>query len=247
VDQFLKLLERSRALLTGLPTARIGIAPHSLRAVTPETLRLVCEGSPEGPIHIHAAEQIKEVEESVATLGARPVQWLLDNLGVDARWCIVHATHTNENELRRLAAAGAIAGLCPITEASLGDGTFDGATYLAADGRIGIGTDSNIQIDAAAELRQLEYGQRLMRQARNVLALREDESTGRRLLESTLAGGAQALQRPIGAVAVGLRADIVVLDGDHPDFAARSRDQWLDTWIFTIGRAAVRTVLAGGE
>ena len=150
-------------------------------------------------------------------------------------------------EIRALAASGAVAGLCPLTEASLGDGIFDGADYLAAGGRFGIGTDSNIQIDAAAELRQLEYGQRLARRARNVMTLREGESTGRRLFASALAAGAQALQQPIGALAAGLRADIVLLDTDHPDLAARSGDQWLDAWIFVAGRAAVRSVLVGGE
>jgi formiminoglutamate deiminase len=246
-DRFLRLVERARAVIVDLPAARVGIAPHSLRAVTPETLRLVCGAVRDGPIHIHAAEQTNEVEASLAGFGERPVQWLLDNIGLDDRWCIVHATHTTEDELEELAASKAVAGLCPVTEASLGDGIFDGASFLAAQGRFGVGTDSNIQIDAAAELRQLEYGQRLMRRARNVLALHESESTGRRLFDGALAGGAQALQRPVGALAAGLRADIVVFDGDHPDLAARSGDQWLDAWIFVAGRAAVRAVLTSGE
>ena len=202
---------------------------------------------PDGPIHIHAAEQMKEVEESIAVLGSRPVQWLVDNAGLDSRWCIVHATHATDGEIRALAASAAVAGLCPLTEASLGDGIFSGADYLAAGGRFGIGTDSNIQIDAAAELRQLEYGQRLARRARNVMSVREGESTGRRLLATALAAGAQALQQPIGALAAGSRADIVLLDMDHPDLAARRGDQWLDAWIFVAGRAAVKTVLVGGE
>jgi formimidoylglutamate deiminase len=246
-DRFLKLVERSRAVVAGLPAAQVGIAPHSLRAVTPETLRAVCEVAGNGPIHIHAAEQIKEVEESVAVLGARPVEWLIDNVGLDARWCVIHATHTTEPEIRALAASGAVVGLCPLTEGSLGDGIFNGADYLAAGGRFGIGTDSNIQIDAAAELRQLEYGQRLVRHARNVMTTEEGESTGRRLLTSTLAAGAQALQRPIGALAVGSRADIVVLDDNHADLASRRNDQWLDAWIFTAGDTAVKAVLVGGE
>jgi formiminoglutamate deiminase len=246
-DRFLKLIERCRANTAGLPAAQVGIAPHSLRAVTPDTLRAVCEAATEGPIHIHAAEQVKEVEESAAVLGARPVEWLLDNLGLDARWCVIHATHTTEPEIRALAASGAVVGLCPLTEASLGDGIFNGADYLAAGGRFGIGTDSNIQIDAAAELRQLEYGQRLARRARNVMTTEEGESTGRRLLASTLTAGARALQRPIGALTVGARADIVMLDADRPDLAARRDDQWVDAWIFVAGRAAVKTVIVGGE
>jgi len=246
-DRFLELLERCRAIVTDLPAAQVGIAPHSLRAVTPATLRAVCQAVPDGPIHIHAAEQMKEVDECIAALGRRPVQWLMDNAGLDARWCVIHATHTSEREIRTLAASGAVVGLCPLTEASLGDGIFDGAGYLAAGGRFGIGTDSNIQIDAAAELRQLEYGQRLARRARNVMTMQEGESTGRRLFTTALAAGAQAVQRPIGALAAGLRADIVLLDNDHPDLASRRGDQWLDAWIFVTGRAAVKAVLVGGE
>jgi formimidoylglutamate deiminase len=247
VDRFVRLLERTRAIADGLPNARVGIAPHSLRAITPETLRAVCEAAPEGPIHIHAAEQVKEVEACIATLGRRPVEWLLAQAGVDARWCVIHATHMTEPETRDLAASGAVAGLCPLTEASLGDGVFEGARYLAAGGRFGIGTDSNIQVDAAAELRQLEYGQRLMRRERNVMTTGAGESTGRRLFAMALAGGARALAQAIGSIAVGRRADIVVLDADHPDLASRSGDEWLDAWIFVIGRAAVQTVLVGGE
>jgi formimidoylglutamate deiminase len=246
-DRFLELVERSRAIVAALPAARVGIAPHSLRAVTPATLRAVCRALPDGPIHIHAAEQVSEVEECIAALGRRPVEWLLENAALSSRWCVIHATHTTAAETKALAASQAVVGLCPLTEASLGDGIFDGAGYLAAGGRFGIGTDSNIQIDAAAELRQLEYEQRLARRARNVMTLLEGESTGQRLYAAALAAGAQALQRPIGSLAVGSRADIVLLDDNHPDLAARSGDHWLDTWIFVAGRSAVKTVLVGGE
>ncbi len=246
-DRFLKLVERSRAIVADLPEAQVGIAPHSLRALTPETLRIICQATPEGPIHIHAAEQMKEVEESLAALGCRPVEWLLDNAGVNSRWCLIHATHTTGAEIRALAASGAVVGLCPLTEASLGDGIFGGADYLAAGGRFGVGTDSNIQIDAAAELRQLEYEQRLARGARNVMTMQEGELTGLRLFASACAGGAQALQQSIGGLAVGLRADIVLLDENHPDLALRHGDEWLDAWIFVVGRTAVKTVFIGGE
>jgi formimidoylglutamate deiminase len=246
-DRFFDLVARTRMAAATLPAVRVGIAPHSLRAVTPATLRAVCEAMPEGPIHIHAAEQMREVEECIAAFGRRPVEWLLENAGLDARWCVVHATHTTEAELKALAASNAAVGLCPVTEASLGDGIFDGASYLAAGGRFGIGTDSNIQIDAASELRQLEYSQRLLRRARNVMTLREGESTGRRLFTSALAAGAKALQQPIGALAVGARADIVLLDDDHPDLAARSGDSWLDAWVFVAGHSALKSVLMGGE
>jgi formiminoglutamate deiminase len=247
LDRYLDLVVRSREIVSELPAARMGIAPHSLRAVQPMPLLHVVRECLDGPIHIHAAEQTKEVEDSVAALGARPVEWLLANAEVDARWCLIHATHMTPQETEALACSGAVAGLCPLTEASLGDGIFDGARHLAVGGRFGVGTDSNIQIDAAAELRQLEYSQRLSLRARNVFALHEGESIGRRLFETALAGGTQACARPVGAIEVGLRADIVLLDIAHPDLAAGEGDRWLDAWIFVAGRSAVREVLVGGE
>ena len=151
-----------------------------------------------------------------------------------------------EDETQRLARSGAVAGLCPLTEGSLGDGTFNGEMFLHAQGRFGIGTDSNIQIDAPAELRQLEYSQRLKHQARNVMTRVEGESTGRSLYTSGLAGGAQALGRNIGALALGHRADIVVLDAGHPDLAGARDDMVLDIYVFTAGRGLIDTVIAGG-
>ena len=246
-DRFLDLVARTRDIAAGLPDARVGIAPHSLRAVPPDALRRAVEAFPEGPVHIHAAEQVKEVEDCVAAKGARPVEWLLDHAGVDARWCLVHATHMTPGETDALARSGAVAGLCPLTEASLGDGIFNGVDYLVAGGRFGIGTDSNIQIDAAGELRQLEYGQRLAHLGRNMMATLEGESTGRRLFTTALAGSTQALGRPVGAIELGRRADIVVLDAEHADLAASHNDGWLDAWIFVCGRAAVKDVFVGGQ
>ncbi len=246
LDRFLALLSRSSEIVSRLPAARIGIAPHSLRAVPTDALLRLVASFKDGPIHIHAAEQMKEVEDSVAILGARPVQWLLENAGVDRRWCLIHCTHMTPEETKALARSGAVAGLCPLTEASLGDGIFDGARHLAAAGRFGVGTDSNIQIDPAAELRQLEYGQRLSHRARNVLVRNEGESVGRRLFETAVAGGTQACARPVGAIAPGYRADLVLLDADQADLAAGMGDHWLDAWIFVAGRAAVRDVLIGG-
>lgn len=245
-DRFARLVERSRAAASALPSAAIGIAPHSLRAVTPESLKAVVAAAPDGPLHIHAAEQVREVEDCIAWSGRRPVEFLLDEMQIDRRWCLIHATHMSADETRRLAASGAVAGLCPLTEASLGDGIFNGPEFLAAAGRFGVGTDSNIDIDAAAELRQLEYSQRLARRARNVMATREGESNGRRLFDEALAGGAQALGRPIGALAAGRRADIVVLNPAYADFAAAGSERWLDAWIFVAGRNAIRSVFAGG-
>lgn len=246
-DRFLRLLARCRAIAAALPGARVGIAPHSLRAVTPETLKQVVGACGDGPIHIHIAEQEKEVADCLAWSGRRPLTWLCDEMAVDQRWCIIHATHLDERETRCLAASGAVAGLCPLTEASLGDGIFPGARFLAAGGRFGIGTDSNIDIDAAAELRQLEYSQRLAARARNVMAIETGESTGARLYRSALAGGAQALGRGASAIAPGCRADIVVLDAGHPDLACGAGDRWLDAWIFVAGRDGVQSVIAGGE
>jgi formimidoylglutamate deiminase len=247
LDRFLEIVARSRVVVAELPAARIGIAPHSLRAVPVDALSKVVAACPDGPIHIHAAEQVKEVGDCVAALGARPVHWLLAHAAVDQRWCLIHATHMTPAETEALARSGAVAGLCPLTEASLGDGIFDGGRYLSRGGRFGVGTDSNIQIDAAAELRQLEYSQRLRDRARNVLALREGESVGRRLLQTALAGGSQACGQPIGAIEVGRRADFVLLDPDHADLSVGAGDHWLDTWIFVAGRAAIKEVLIGGK
>ncbi|MBN9042944.1 MAG: formimidoylglutamate deiminase [Rhizobiales bacterium] len=246
-DRFLKLVAQTREAASQLPSAAVGIAPHSLRAVSPETLRAVVDATAAAPIHIHVAEQTKEVEDCIAWSGRRPVEWLLDNMPVDARWCLIHATHMTSAETQRLAASGAVAGLCPITEASLGDGIFNGPEFLAAGGQFGVGSDSNIEIDAAGELRLLEYSQRLGRRARNVMTTLAGESTGRRLFTAALAGGAKALGRPIGAIAAGHRADIVLLDADHTSFATVDRDHWLDSWIFVPGRPSITTVLVGGE
>jgi formimidoylglutamate deiminase len=246
-DRFLKIVARTREMVGALPDANVGIAPHSLRAVTPETLHAVIAATKDGPVHIHAAEQTKEVDECLIALGRRPVAWLLEQVEVGPRWCIVHATHTTAEETHRLAASGAVAGLCPLTEANLGDGIFDGKRFVEAVGRFGIGTDSNIEIDAAAELRQLEYSQRLYHRARNVLVQREGSSVGRMLYDGALAGGAQALGRPIGGIEPGRRADVVVLDGDHPDLSVGTNDTWLDVYVFAAGRRLIDTVLVGGE
>jgi formiminoglutamate deiminase len=209
-------------------------------------LRAVVEAGGSGPLHIHAAEQTKEVEDCVAALGRRPVAWLMDNFDIGPRWCLVHATHMDAAETARLAASGAVAGLCPLTEANLGDGVFPAGTFLAAGGRFGIGSDSNIAVGAAAELRQLEYAQRLARRARNVLAEHAGQSTGRRLYDGALAGGAQALGRRIGSLEAGRRADIVVLSPMHPDLAGRRDDAWLDAYVFVGGATMVQTVMVGG-
>ena len=247
VDQFAKLIDATRMAIRHLPGANIGIAPHSLRAVTPDELAAILPLAEGGPVHIHAAEQVKEVEECMAWSGRRPVEWLLDNAPVDGRWCLIHATHMTATETEMLARRGAVAGLCPVTEASLGDGIFPAREFLAAGGRFGIGTDSNVLVGVADEMRQLEYGQRLKHRERNVLSGGPGISTGRTLFGAALAGGAQALMQPVVGLQPGARADIVTLDTTHPSLAGRRGDAVLDGWIFAAGSDAVACVWAGGD
>ncbi|KAF0228301.1 MAG: formiminoglutamate [Beijerinckiaceae bacterium] len=246
LDGFARLHEKARAAITGLADAAIGVAPHSLRAVTPETLDDLLATHKRGPIHIHIAEQLREVEDCIGWSGRRPVEWLFDHAEVDARWCLIHATHMTEAEGRSVAASGAVAGLCPITEANLGDGIFDAPTMLAAGGAFGVGTDSNVEITAAGELKQLEYSQRLGLRARNVFPQHEGHSTGAALYHGALAGGAQALGRKIGGIAPGNRADFVVLDATHSDLAHGVDDGILDRYIFVAGARAIDAVYVGG-
>jgi formimidoylglutamate deiminase len=226
-----RLVSRCRDLTAGLPDGVTGVAPHSLRAVMPDELSGVVAMAGEGPIHIHIAEQVKEVEDSVAWSGRRPVEWLLENQPVDARWCLIHATHMTEAETRGLAASGAIAGLCPVTEANLGDGTFPAPEFLAHGGRFGVGSDSNVLIGLPDELRQLEYSQRLSHRARNVLAA-PGGSTGRALFDGAVAGGAAALGMKSG-LSTGMSADFVSLKPRHG--LSPSGDALLDAWIFANG------------
>ncbi len=244
-DSFSRLLDATKRHVAPLDGAVLGIAPHSLRAVSPDDLHPLVHAFP-GPIHIHAAEQIREVAECRATLGPSPVAWLLDNASVDRRWCLIHATHMDAQETDRLARSGAVAGLCPATEADLGDGTFPAAAYLRAGGRIAIGSDSNVVTDPAAELRQLENAQRLLHRARNVLASAPGQSVGSSLLGAVFSGGAQALAQPMEALAAGLRADIVVLDSQHPDLIARTGDAWI-TWVFAPPPGLVQHVISAGR
>ncbi len=247
-DGFLEIVETLIQACAGDPGKSVGISPHSLRAVTPELLIQVVEAVDEDtPVHIHVAEQVREVEECIAWSGKRPVDWLLDMLRPDRRWSLIHATHMTDEETLRLAQSPAVAGLCPTTEANLGDGIFPARDFLAAGGRIAIGSDSQIAVSPAEDLRTLEYAQRLVRLERNVLAGGAGQSTGRRLLEAALSGGAQALAQPVGAIREGARADIVVLDTDNPLLAGRTGDAILDTWIFAGTRPLVGDVIVGGR
>lgn len=229
----------------------VGVAPHSLRAVDPAALAELVAGAralgDRVPVHIHAAEQTKEVDDSRAWSHRRPVEWLLEHAGVDSRWCVVHATHITPAETRALAASGAVVGLCPSTEGNLGDGIFPVLEYRAAGGRFGIGGDSHVSRDPVEELRLLEYVQRLTRMRRNLNVCNLSRSVGTTLWLEASAGGAQALGRAAGRIAPGSRADFVVLDGAHPDLAARSGDAITNTLVFSGSTDLVRDVAVAGR
>jgi len=231
VDAFARLMERAGAIVSGLPGAVLGVAPHSLRAATPEELQKVVPLAGGGPVHIHVAEQVKEVEDCVAWSGRRPVEWLLDIMPLDRRWCLIHATHMTPDETARMAKSGAVAGLCPITEANLGDGVFEAPALLAGGGRFGVGSDSNILISLAEELRTLEYSQRLLRRSRNVVAA-PGQSTGLNLYEQSLTGGARALGAASG-IEAGRPADLLALDLTAAAYLPA--DKVLDHFVFARG------------
>ncbi|WP_061533213.1 formimidoylglutamate deiminase [Collimonas arenae] len=251
------------AALQGLQAAhpqhaglRYGVAPHSLRAVSPQSLQAMLDQlrqwDAQAPVHIHIAEQTKEVDDCVAALGARPVAWLLDHVEVDRHWCLVHATHMNADETVRLARSGAVAGICPTTEANLGDGFFNGVDYAAAQGVWGIGSDSHVSTSAAEELRLFEYSQRLLHRQRNVLtgvaASDGAASVGAYLYRQALRGGAAAGGRQVAGLQVGQRADLLVLDPHHADQAGKQGDQQLDSFVFCQhGANLVRDVVVGGR
>ena len=247
VARFLDLVAAARDGLEPLPPdARVGIAPHSLRATAPDDLQEVLAAEASGPIHVHVAEQPKEVADVEAWLGARPVAWLLENVAVDATWCLIHATHMTAAETTAMAKSGAVAGLCPITEANLGDGPFNGPDYLGAGGAFGVGSDSNVRVSMVEELRTLEYSQRLRDLARNVLCVGEG-SVGAGLYLAAARGGAQALGRESGAIAEGCLADLVAVDGTAPALCALDGDRLLDGLVFAAGDAVVRDVWSAGR
>jgi len=251
-ERYLELLALVHEEIRGDPQLHLGIAPHSLRAVTPESLAAALEGinaiDNKAPVHIHVAEQQPEVRDCIDWSGLRPVEWLLTHQDLDPRWCLVHATHMTDEEAAAIAKTGAVVGLCPTTEANLGDGVFPAGAYLGANGRIGIGSDSHISISPVEELRWLEYSQRLTLKRRNLLAGGDGEaSVGARLAKAALAGGARALGRPIGRLAAGCRADLLVLDGELPCLLGKTGDILLDAVVFAGNRNPVRDVMVGGE
>ncbi|MGS0743580.1 formimidoylglutamate deiminase [Glaciimonas sp. GG7] len=251
-DWIMDTLQRLQAEHPQHASLRYGVAPHSLRAVSPESLKqLLAQLSgwdAHAPIHIHIAEQTKEVEDCIAQLGTRPVAWLLDNVDLDSRWCLVHATHMTEDETVRCARSGAVAGICPTTEANLGDGIFNGASYAAAGGAWGIGSDSHVSTCLREELRLYEYSQRLQHRQRNVLLANGGRSVGAYLYGEALRGGATASARPIAGLAVGQRADLLVLDEKHADIDGKQGDQLLDSVVFCHhAPTPIRDVMVGGR
>jgi formimidoylglutamate deiminase len=230
------------------PQLEVGAAPHSLRAVSGSQLRELAGGLPkERPLHIHIAEQQLEVRQCLEATGARPVDYLMDQVDVDARWCLVHATHLSDGEVAAIASSGAVAGLCPSTEANLGDGLFPLAPYIAAGGVFGIGSDSHVSQSPVEELRWLEYGQRLMRQQRNIAVGEDCRDVGTYLWQQALHGGARASGRSVGKLEVGRRADLLVLDSAHPNLLGAEASEVLGRFLFCGNDNLVRDVLAGGQ
>lgn len=248
MDIFVALCQAGEGGVSG---HRVGFAPHSLRAtdvtLIRDVLMAVRQIEPAAPAHIHVAEQRSEVEACLAWCGARPVQRLLDEVDVDSRWNLVHATHMNKSEREALASTGATVVVCPTTEANLGDGVFSAREWLELNGSFAVGSDSQVSISPTDELRLLEYAQRLVTESRLVLLPTAGGSVGRFLLDCAWAGGAKSLGQPCGTLAAGARADIVVLDEDHPALVTRSEDDLLDAWIFSGGPTCVRHVFVGGR
>jgi formimidoylglutamate deiminase len=253
LDGYVALVRDLHAAYAHTPDVRVGMAFHSLRAVQEpdilEGVQALDAMDPGAPVHIHIAEQQAEVRDCLQWSGQRPVQWLYEHAPVDSRWCLVHATHVDEGEMARIAASGATVVLCPTTEANLGDGIFPARAYMDAPGpsRWAIGSDSHITVDAADELRMLEYSQRLLHQRRAVLSTPAQASAGRAMLEAALEGGRRALGLVGPGLAVAGRADWLVLDAAHPALLGREKDEALDSWIFSGGRACVRDVMTAGR
>jgi formimidoylglutamate deiminase len=246
-DRYAKLAQAAeKAAKSVNPDAGFGVAPHSIRAVNERDLKALEQQFRGTPFHIHVAEQIPEIEEVQAGYGQRSMSWLLDHLPVNERWCLIHSTHMTPEETQRVAVSGAVVGLCPITEANLGDGIFNGVNYLGAGGRFGTGSDSNVRISPSEELRQLEYSQRL-RDVSRVTLTAEGKSCGRTLYDTALAGGAQALRRNSGSLAPGKWADMIALDIENAALLGLAGDRLLDGWIFAGDRQAVGDAWSAGR
>lgn len=246
LESYERLWLAAKSQVENLPEGRIGVAPHSLRAASIEDIHHLTEIAGSNPIHIHISEQIKEVEDCLAATGARPVQYLLDQHDLSEQWCLVHATHLDAKETSGIAKSGSVVGLCPLTEANLGDGIFPALEFTADGGRFGIGSDSHIRIDLAEELRLLEYGQRLLHRKRNLLA-RSGQSTGRFLYENALLGGAKASGIGKAGISTGASADLVELNTEHSALCGRAGDALLDSWLFCGDGRQVQSVYVSGK
>lgn len=253
VGQFLDAVAQRREALAAQqrPLVHTGAALHSLRAVPMAALREAVAGlrgqDPQCVIHIHVAEQMREVQSCIESTGRRPIELLLETGLLDARWCLVHATHATAAEIRAVAASGAAICVCPGTEGNLGDGFFDAARLLRARGRLCIGSDSQATVDPVEELRWLEYQQRIRRRGRSVLASRREKHVGARLWREAAAAGAAVMGQPVGVLAPRFRADWLVLDTTHPALAGASGDLLLDRLVFGPSRGAIRHVMVGGR
>jgi formimidoylglutamate deiminase len=247
LDQFQTLFQRvSKILETSPPDTFLGLAPHSLRAVDPKDLIELVNIAEKKPIHMHLAEQVAEVDEVKEFLGARPVEWVMENLDISNQWCMIHCTQMEPHEVKMLAKTQAVAGLCPITESSLGDGIFEGANWMSNNGNIAIGSDSNVRISLSEELRTLEYSQRLRDRSRAVLA-NSHQSTGRRLFEGICKGGAQAAGRKTGLIKEGYLADLLALNTNHVDLERHKEDTLLDSYIFSGDDRMISDVWSAGR
>jgi formimidoylglutamate deiminase len=247
MDMFSRLMAQSENALNALPEdCRLGVAGHSLRAISLESLHALPALGKDGPVHLHLAEQIAEVEEIKTRYGKRPVELLLERDLLGPQWSLIHCTQMQPEETLGLAASGAIAVLCPITEANLGDGIFDAVRYLNAGGKIALGSDSNVLITLAEEMRQLDYSQRLRDHSRAALAS-DEKSTGRRVFDAICAGGARAAGRNCGVIEKGALADLIMLDGDHIDLANAKGDQALDHYIFAGSDRMIKDVWSAGR
>jgi len=251
VESYSNILDRVAHKSGESPLLSFGIAPHSLRAADKQQISAIVDKlnsyNNQAPIHIHISEQTKEVDDCVEYYGMRPVQWLYDNFNVSNRWCLIHATHLTEQEVSDIAQSGAIAGLCPTTEANLGDGIFPMESFIEQGGAWGIGSDSHISVSPVEELRWLEYQNRLLKCQRAVLVSEQSKHVGTTLYSQALKGGAQALGQNVGAIEVGKKADLVVLDKNSAHLTSLKHDFALDAWMFSGNQNLVKDVMVEGE
>lgn len=246
-DGFLKLRDQLVSDYKAEDAVRIGTAFHSLRAVSMPAISEVMKADASSPIHIHIAEQKAEVEDCLTHHRQRPIDYLYDHVAIDENWCLIHATHIDKSEITRISKSGAITGLCPTTEANLGDGLFPLADFIKQSGLFAIGSDSHVSVNMIEELRLLEYGQRLISQSRSIARAKDSDSVGETLFTIAAQAGAQALGSKGGKIETGARADFIMLDPDHPALCAQPEEGILDGMIFATNSNPIRHVMANGK